>query len=144
MKYLAFALGLLSVLFVVSCEKEDMHDDDHGTNYEYHAHIISPTTDAKHLNDTISIKVDFESHTGETVHHINVKIFNKLDSAIVYDMPTEAHVHSSGSYSHEDNLILSDRNGFSGHSDWIMEARVWGHEAGEEEVLERIEFHVHP
>ncbi|MFT5168360.1 MAG: hypothetical protein ACI8P3_003603, partial [Saprospiraceae bacterium] len=29
-------------------------------------------------------------------------------------------------------------------TDWILEAKVWGHEGGVGEVMESIEFHVHP
>lgn len=30
------------------------------------------------------------------------------------------------------------------HTDWIVEAKAWGHEAGAAEGMETIEFHVHP
>lgn len=131
------------MISILSCKKQE--DDSMATKYDYHAHITSPNTDDKHLDDNIHIRVNFESHTGETVHHVNVRIYNKATSAEVYNQPTDAHVHeTSGEYVFEDDFVLSEANGISAHTDWILEARVWGHEANEEEVQEQIEFHVHP
>ncbi len=61
-------------------------------------------------------------------------------------MATEtAHVHeTSGEYGYHDDFVLSNENNVEGHTDWILEAKVWGHEAGDGEVIEMIEFHVHP
>jgi hypothetical protein len=145
MKYTLLFMAFLGTIFSFqSCEKENM-DDDNELTYDYHAHIHSPNMDAKHVGDTITIAVDFESHTGETIHHINVTIKNKTSDEVIYNMPTTAHIHeTSGSYHFHDELILSDRNGVTGHSDWILEAKVWGHEAGEEEASATVEFHVHP
>ena len=50
----------------------------------------------------------------------------------------------SGTYSYHGDFILSNDNGVEAHSDWVLEAKVWGHGAGEQEVMESIEFHVHP
>ena len=140
-----FYFGLISfLLFSVACNDDEQPVVE--DIFEYHAHIHSPNLDNKHKGDTIHIEVNFESHTGMPVHHIGVRIYNKADNSIVaYDQPSEHHVHAiSGEYLYEDDLILSDDNGFNMHGDWIMEAKVWGHEAGLGEEIETIEFHVHP
>lgn len=111
--------------------------------YEYHAQIHQPSAADKHIGDTLQIEVDFESHTGEPVHHINVRIFNKSTNVEVYNKPDEPHVHDvSGMHAFEDQFILSAANGLS-DGDWVLEAKVWGHEDGLEETTERVEFLVH-
>lgn len=152
MKYINLIIALAFILFTItSCDKEE--DDDHnhqhmsGTEYDYHAHIHSPNSDAKHMGDQMDIDVVFESHKGETVHHINVKIQNASDASLVtYNQPNEAHIHETdGKYEFSDQITLSEELGFSGHSDWLLIASVWGHD-GTEDRLERdtIAFHVHP
>lgn len=139
------ALMVMSVLYI-SCDKEDDDDHDHmETVLDYHAHIHAPNADNKHVGDTMHIHVDFESHTGETVHHVKVRIYDQMDSTEIYNQPATAHVHETdGVYEFHDDLILSVGNGVTEHSDWVLEAKVWGHEAGEQEVMETVEFHVHP
>jgi hypothetical protein len=61
-------------------------------SYEYHAHIMQPSSADKHLGDILVIHVEFESHTGEAVEHINVRIFNKATNVVVYDQPSDAHL----------------------------------------------------
>jgi hypothetical protein len=132
-------LAMVAITFWIACKDED----DPVDIYEYHAHIHSPGTDDKHLGDTLRIDVEFESHTGEPVHHINVRIVNLSTQAEVYNQPAEAHVHAtSGVYVFEDEVVLSVANGF-GEGDWVLEATVWGHEEGIEEVSESVQFHVH-
>ena len=146
MKFTYFFLSVLALgLTFTSCNKDD-DDDDHGhSDFEYHAHINSPNSDNKHLGDTIDIQVNFEDHNGGTVHHINVRILNKDTEEVIYSKPDVAHVHDeSGAYLFEDKFVLSMDNGVSAHTDWILEAKVWGHEAGEGEEISTIEFHVHP
>ncbi len=127
---------------IVSCDKDE---EPETIEYDYHAHIMSPNTDDKKVGDSIHIHVDFESRTGETVHHINVKIYNKMDSTqVIYNEPGDAHVHTEGEYGYHADLGLTANEGVAGHTDWILEAKVWGHEAGAGEVMESIEFHVHP
>lgn len=118
---------------------------DTGTDYAYHAHIKSPDSEAKHLNDTIHINVLFESHTGEIVHNIKIEIRDKSDANHVAYLHEE-HVHEEISYDFHQDLVLTETNGFEGHSDWILEASVWSHDAEEDGslVTEEIEFHVHP
>ena len=137
--FLTFSL----VYILASCNKDDDQTTD--TEYEYHAHIHSPNTDDKHVGDMIHLHVEFESHTGETVHHVNIRIYNKLDNTEVYNKPDAAHVHeTNGAYEWHDDFVLSNANGVVEHTDWVLEAKVWGHEAEEGEVIETIEFHVHP
>lgn len=139
MKYyfLFFAFVLSAV--IISCKD----DDDDALIYEYHAHIHQPTTAEKHIGDTLDIEVEFESHTGLPVHHINVRIFKKSDHTEVYNKPDEAHVHETdGAYTFEDQFILSGANGLS-EGDWVLEATVWGESDGQEETSEQVEFHVH-
>lgn len=132
------ALGLMTF---IACDK----DDDPVTPdlvYDYHAHVHMPTNAAKMLDDTLKIHVQFESHTGETIHHIKVRIFNKADSTEVYNKPDVPHVHeTSGAYTYSDQYVLSAANGFAPGT-WIFEAKVWGHEAGLEEAVEQVEFNL--
>ena len=144
MKNILLFAAFFSVLFIVSCNKDD---DDDSIDYQYHAHIQSPNTDDKHVGDSIDIVVEFESHTSETIHHINVKIYNKADESIVIlDEPATAHVHAqTGMYEYrKENFELSNANGVTEHTDWILEAKVWAEAEGEAEVVETVEFHVHP
>ena len=141
-----FSLGTLLILvslFLYSCGSDD--DSTETVDYDYHAHINAPTNEAKNVSDTMHIHINFESHTGEPVHHINVRVYNETDTTnVVYNKPTEAHVHEmSGEYDYHDNFILSNANGITGHSDWILEAKVWG-EDGAGVVVDTIGFHVHP
>jgi len=141
-----FFSALLSFSFtflIISCDNDE---EPEMINFDYHAHINSPSTDDKHVGDSIHIHVDFESHTGETVHHINVKIYNKADNTqVIYNAPGDAHVHAEeGEYGYHADLGLTAEEGVAAHTDWILEAKVWGHEAGVAEVIESIEFHVHP
>jgi len=120
-------------------------DGDKEVEFDYHAHVMSPNADNKKVNDVMPINIEFESHSGEKVHHINVKIYSKNDATnVIYDKPTNAHVHADGSYTYTDELQLTNEKGVEGHTDWVLEAKVWGHEAGLQEVVETVEFHVHP
>lgn len=135
-------LFLALVLVIASCGDDDKPDV---IDFDYHAHINQPTTDDKHVNDALSIVVNFESHAGETVHHVNVRIYNKEDGTEVYNAPTDAHVHNEeGEFEYTDTFMLTNDNGVEAHSDWIMEAKVWGDGEGIGEVIEMVEFHVHP
>ncbi|MDX1684472.1 MAG: hypothetical protein R3275_04500 [Saprospiraceae bacterium] len=144
MNYKYFFLSVLALgLAFTSCNKDE--DDDHDDMFGYHAHIHSPNGHDKFMGDTIDIIVNFEDHHGGTVHHINVRIFNKATDEEIYDQPADAHVHAvSGAYEFSDRLVLSEANGVTAHSDWIMEAKLWGQEAGVGEEVSILEFHVHP
>jgi len=146
MKKFFYLFLLAGFVGFVACDKEDTdHNDDMDTP-EYHAHINSPSTDDKHVGDTIHVHVDFEEHDGLTVHHVNVKIYNEADPTIIaFDGPANAHVHSeTGLYEFHADVILNGDAGVVEHTDWILEAKVWGHEAGLAEVTETLQFHVHP
>lgn len=138
MKHIFYFLFATALLTFIACK-----DEEPTSIYEYHAHIHSPDTAEKHIGDTLAIEVEFESHTGEPVHHINVRIFNKATNTEVYNKPDEAHVHdTSGAYTFEDTFILSGANGLT-EGDWILEAKVWGESDGQEEISEQVEFHIH-
>lgn len=132
MKKLLF-LSLLASLFVFNACKDD---DDTTNDPEYHITIESPDTTEKAVGDELDIHVHFSEHNGETVHHINVRIYEKDSGTEIYNKPTEAHVHATGEYNFEDKLTLTT----AGH--YVLEAKVWGHDDGLAEVTESIEFHV--
>jgi len=140
--FLFLSLLFSTTLFFVSCDRDDHDDHDHD-EYDYHAHIHSPDATAKALGDTIHIEVDFESEAGAAVDHVNVRIYNADDNTEVYSQPQDAHIHEeSGAYEWHDNLILSTDNGFSANTNWVIEAKVWGHEDGEGEVSETLQFSI--
>ncbi len=143
-KHIFYSILFLSILLLTfSCGDDDATPKH--TAFDYHAHIHSPSTVDKHVGDTIHIHTDFSSMTGETVHHVKVRIYNVADNTEIYNQPNEAHVHESdGMHDFHDDFILSATNGVEAHTDWILEAKVWGHEVEEGEVVETIQFHVHP
>ncbi|MEM9921858.1 MAG: hypothetical protein AAF990_27385 [Bacteroidota bacterium] len=107
----------------------------------YHTHFHSPNTDDKKVGDKIDIAIDFSDHHGGTIHHVNVRLVNKADGSEIYNKPDAAHVHEeSGKYEFRDELDLN----VGAHSDWLLIAKVWGHEAGAHQVSDTLEFHVHP
>lgn len=145
-------LFLATVIFLGSCDKDD---DD--MEYDYTVHIHAPDSTDKHVGDSIHIHVHFESPSGETIHNVNVSIYKKDDpSVIIYSQPDNAHIHAEGG-SHElhDDFILSVENGVDEHTNWVLEAKVWGHEDHDDDdhdhdeeeddiIMETVEFHVHP
>ncbi len=144
MKKIFYFLAIVaSVSFLTSCGDDD---DAMETSPEYSITFNSPSTDDKNLNDDIHIHVDFISGTDQTVHHANVRIYNKADNSIeIFNGPSGAHVHEdSGKYELHADLALTAANGVAAHTDWIVEAKVWGHDEGVAEVIETMEFHVHP
>lgn len=142
---LYLTLLLFAGVFITACDKDEDHThDDETSEFDYRIVINSPSTEAKDIQDSIHLHVDFISDNSETVHHANVRIFSKSTGVEVYNAPEEAHVHeTSGTFSWHDDFALTPENGIDGHSDWILEAKVWGHHEGSEEVTESIEFHVH-
>lgn len=129
-----------SLLFAGCNDDNTMH-----SNLDYEITINKPTTDMKMISETMHIHIDFNSATSETIHHINVKIYETdNNSVVVYDKPTEAHIHEeSGTYEYHHDFELTDANKIVAHTDYTLEAKVWGHETGAEEVLETVKFHVH-
>ncbi len=145
-KFLFFALMASLAFATTSCDDdtEHMHGDEDG-KFQYHVHIDTPTTDDKKVGDMLGIKVTFESEAEKTVHHVNVRIYNKATEEEIYNQPESAHVHQeNGLYTFEDEVMLNGDNGVEAYTDWVLEAKVWGHEAGVEETVETVEFHVHP
>ena len=143
MKKYIFLLTTISLIAFIACSHDD-DDDGQAIVYDYHAHIQHPESTDYQLGDTLEIEVEFESHTGQPVHHINIQIYNKADHTVVYNEPAEAHVHDiSGEYKYEDEFILSAANGLT-EGDWVLEATVWGEEEGSEEISEQVEFHLNP
>jgi len=128
---------------LAACNKrDDMATPD---EFDYHVHVHSPDGTDKHIDDTLDIDIEFESHTGMTVHHINVRIYNKTTGTEIYSKPDEPHVHESdGLYEYTDTFVLSAANGVTGDSDWVLEAKVWGHDDGVSEVSESVELYVLP
>lgn len=125
-------------------DHDDHHDDTQTTDYQYHAHINSPVAGMKHLGETMDINATFESHAGETVHHVQVRIYEKDSGNEVYKKPNEAHVHATdGEFSFEDQVTLSTESGFSVGANYVLEAQVWGHEAEVGLVTETLEFNIH-
>ena len=100
MKNLIFYSLLLLSLGFLSCDKDE---DDDPIVYDYHAHILQPSTSDKNIDDVLFIEVEFESHTGENVEHIEITIRNKATSAIVYKEPDNPHVVGD-----QDNFLYQD------------------------------------
>ena len=130
--FFIFPLALL-----ISC-KDDVAP---APTYDYHAHIFSPLSTEKHLGDTLHMEIEFESHTGEIVHNINVRIFNATTQTVVYNLPTDPHTDAQGSYEYHDDLVLSAANGFT-EGDWVIQAKVWGETDGEQEEVSMVTFHI--
>jgi len=112
--------------------------------YDYHIHIHKPDAEDKKMGDSMHIHVDFESKTEETVHNVNVRIYDKETNEEVYNAPTDSHVHGESKHEHHADFELNAANKIAGHSNYILEAKVWAHDAGEAEVVKKVEFHVHP
>ena len=135
-----FPLLTFALLSFVSCKD----DDGDVTSYDYHSHILQPSSSDKSMGETLFIHVEFESHTGENVEHINVRIRNKANTAEVYNMPADPHLSGGVSvYEFQDQVVLSAANGFSA-GDWVMTATVWGEDEGQDLETETVEFHIHP
>ena len=146
MKILKYAFLLTNAMAYIGCDDDDGEDDTMNTAPEYSVSIMSPSTDDKNLNDAIHIHVNFDEANATTVHHTNVQIVQKgNEDLVIFDGPSEAHVHEeSGHYELHADVVLDGTTGVQEHTDWILRAKVWGHEDGLSEVIEEIEFHVHP
>lgn len=137
MRILITLFFISPLITFLSC-KDDVAD----TTYEYHAHVYKPDSAVKHLGDSMPIEIEFESHTGETVHQINVRIYNATTFQEVYNKPADSHVNDpDGQHLFEDSVTLSAANGFA-VGDWILEAKVWGETDGEQEEVEQVQFHI--
>lgn len=142
------------ILFITACSSSDGNDGGtedfrRGGNtpasdyFEYKITFNSPNSFNKSINDEMPVNIDFKSSTGKTVHYIEIRIYNKLDSTEIYNMPSNNHVDDdSGSYNYTDALTLSVSNGFSVDTNWILEAKVWGTNPEEEDVIMVVEFYI--
>jgi len=131
----------LLILFAIGFLATGCKDDDTGevTPPVYTVQIMSPNADDKMVGDSIHIHVNFDEANQETIHHVKVTITNKADSTVLYTGPSAAHVHEeTGHYEYHDDVALNVDAG----TEWILEAKVWGHEAGLAEVAETVEFKV--
>ncbi len=134
-------IGLFFIL--VLCSISACNDDDESSEQGvvYTIDIKSPSEQAKHVGDTIHLHVNFDEINADVIHHVNISIKSSDGNSVLYNLPSDAHVHvSGGHHEHHDNVVLAVNE----HTDWIMEAKVWGHEAGLGEVTKSIMFHVHP
>ncbi len=133
------------LLLGISLSSCDKNPEELKNVFIYSANIQSPNNDDKNVDDELDINISFVSGNDEAVHHVKVRIYNKDDQTEVYNKPTGAHVHESdGKYDFTDSFNLSNENGITAHTDWILEAKVWGHGNETGEVIDMIEFHVHP
>jgi len=142
MKKFLFLLFAVPFLFVACGEDEDdhMHGDE---AVDYEIHIESPDDSTKNMGDDITFKVEAHDHNGGVLHHFRARLYKKDTGEEVFSEPTDAHVHTTGDYEFEKTIQATMANGFEGHGDYIFEVKVWGHEAGEHEKMETVEFHVH-
>lgn len=147
MEFMKFSnlLFFILLLGLVSCGNDEvMEDDDVITAPVYKIAILSPNDFDKQVGDTLAIQVNFDEETMTTVHHINVQIYQKGDtSKVIFNRPTEPHVHeTSGHYEFHSTLTLDEYTGVMENTDWVLQAKVWGHEDGLAEKMELLEFHV--
>jgi len=138
------AFLFVGLSFVTSCkDDDDVHDHNSDTELEYQIEIMSPDAADKKVGDDIHLHVNFNEKNAKTIHHINIKIYQKDDPFnIIYDQPGEAHIHQTdGVFEYHDDFSLES---IPPHKNWILEAKVWAQEAGKNETVSTIEFHVHP
>lgn len=139
MKSAILYLLCFSLIILSSCEK----DEGDPVTYDYHAHIMQPSSSDKQMGDVLFIQVEFESHTGEDVEHINIKLRKADNSAVVYNKPFDPHIGEVSDYEYTDTFDLTTANGV-GPGDWVLEATVWGADEGQDQVTEIVTFHIHP
>mgnify|MGYP000673680098 CR=1 FL=1 len=141
MKNIMVLFGLfLSLIFIQSCHDHESHDHNEELVSNYTIQINSPITGNYAVGDTLFLNIDFDETDSLTVHHVNVQLFNAVDSTLFYSEPQEAHVHATeGGYSLVDEFIL---DASFANSDLVLIAKVWGHEEGLGEIEEKINIHV--
>jgi len=139
-KFSFLALLIFSLFLTTSCKD---NDGDTEESLDYQIEIMSPDAADKMLGDSIHLHVNFNEADGETIHHIKVRIYQADDeSNVVFEKPDLAHIHeTSGAYQFHDDFFL-DPASLPAHKNWILEAKVWNHKVGEDEVTETVEFHV--
>lgn len=135
MKKLLFLGLLISVLMINACK-----DDDHAaTEPEYHIHFMEPAANASFAaGDVVHVHIEFEDHNGGTVHHVNVRAYNKATGTELFNTPAEAHLHAASPYEFEYEYTLDN----AAPGTYVIEAKVWGHGDGIAEVKDSREFTV--
>ncbi len=146
MKNLLFLFLAFGLLTFTACDDDDT--DVTTDTPDYQITFVTPAADGTTTSmqgQTLSLEIEFEDKLGGTVHHVNVHIYQKDDESVeLLNAPGEAHVHEqSGKYVFTHDLLL-DPAIIPGHTDWVVVAKVWGHEAGVAEVEATTQFHVHP
>ena len=95
------------------------------------------------MGDVRFIQVECESHTGEDIEHINIRLRKADNSAGVYNKPFDPHLGGVNDYEYTDTFELTTANGV-GPGAWVLEATVWGADEGQDQVKETVESHIHP
>lgn len=139
MKNFFILVVLACCLTIIRC-----NTNDDVVSYDYHAHIRQPSGATRQIGDVLFIDVEFESHTGEDVEHINIMIHDAANTKIVYNMPLDPPVPVKGSdYEFQDQIVLSAENGLS-PGDWVLQASVWGKDEGQDQEVETVAFRINP
>ncbi len=129
-------LGLLLGVFVFNACKDD---DEITHETEYHIQFMEPANNASlAVGDMLNVHVEFSEHNDGTVHHINVRAYNKATGTELFSSPAEAHVHGASPYSFQFQQSLAG----VATGTYVIEAKVWGLNAGVAEVTASREFTV--
>ena len=132
--------------FSNACKKdtENNPDHNHGSSSVYHIHRHLPMTSSEMFGTTDQIKIDFESHNGSAVHHVNVSLYRKSDDSLIFSEPRDAHVmEKSGKYQYSKTIHFIANEGFAPHTDYKLVSKVWGHTALESIATDTFQFHVY-
>jgi len=132
-QFFIFSLSLF--LFGVLGCRENVDPPEHA----YQIDIIQPEDDHAHLGETIQIQINFEEKNQGRIHHVSVRIYNKDDHTEVYSQPDNKDVDVDGLYEFQGEFTFDVEK----YTYWILEAKVWAHEDGEDEVIKTMEFFVH-
>lgn len=138
----SFSIAFLMSLIFVAC-KEDEKEENVISN-EYHAHIHQPSTDDKMIGDTLNMHIMFEDHLGGDLENFSVEIKSVDGDSVLYSKPDVMPDLETEEYVFHDELILSMENGFVGHTNYLLTAKVWANGAENSAVSETVLFHVHP
>ncbi len=139
-------LGALTAasFFSNACKKDTENNHNHTNSAVYHIHKYSPMLSAQRFGTTDQIKIDFESHDGSAVHHVNVSMYRKSDDSLLFSEPSNAHVmEKSGKYHYSKTIHFIADEGFEPHTDYKLVSKVWGHTANENIVTDTFQFHIH-
>ena len=128
--------GLIFGIFMFNACKDD---DPVTTESDYQINFMDPASNASlHVGDMLHVHIEFTEHSGGTVHHINVRAYNKATGDEIFNTPAEEHVHAASPYSFEYEILLDG----VAPGTYVIEAKVWGHDDGVAEVSDSREFTV--